>query len=102
MSAIQALVSHFKANAAVRQRVGVRIYRQLAARKAELPYIVIERAGTTHERHQTAVAGLAESAFEVTCWAKSADEVDDLADALRKSLDMREHAAIRSKPYVIT
>ena len=41
MSAIQALVSHFKADAAVRQRVGVRIYRQLAARTAELPYIVI-------------------------------------------------------------
>ena len=102
MSAIQALVSHFKANAAVRQRVGVRVYRQLAARKAALPYVVIERAGTTHERHQTAVAGLAESAFEVTCWATSADEAEDLADDLRKSLDMREHVDIGSQPNVIT
>lgn len=101
-SAIASLVSHLKADFAVAQRVGSRIYRQVAKRSAALPYMVVERTGTDHRHHQTAAAGLVATAFGLTCWADSAETAEGLAEDVREALDGLHHQDIGTQPNVIT
>lgn len=101
-SAIASLVSHLKGDFAVAQRVGSRIYRQIAGQAAVLPYIVVERTGTDHRHHQTAAAGLVATVFELTCWADGAEAAEGLAEDVREALDGLHHQDIGTQPNVIT
>lgn len=101
-SAIASLVSHLKGDFAVAQRVGSRIYRQIAKRSAVSPYIVVERVPNEHLHHQTAAAGLVRGAFELTCWADGAEAAEGLSEAVREALDGLHHQDIGTQPNVIT
>ena len=102
MSAIGAVSSHLVHDPVVGLRVGFRVYRMVAARKAVFPYIVLQVISVRPVRHMTAAAGLRAQTVQLSCWAATADEMDALADEVRKSLDHRHHEDIGYEPDVVT
>ena len=101
MSAVGSVVSHLLGDTKVRGRVGQKVYRAVAARKAELPYIVVQKIGARRVRHMAAVAGLVAMSLQVACWADAVSGSDELADFVRRSLDHRNHEDIGSQPNVV-
>ena len=101
MSAIGSVVSHLVHDVKVGGRVGRKVYRSVAARKAELPYIVVQKIGARRVRHMTAAAGLVAMSLQVACWADTVTGADELADFVRRSLDHRNHEDVGQQPDVV-
>lgn len=102
MSVTAALASHCKEDADIAAIVGSRIYRQEARPRAPLPYIVIRQVGADHQRHMTAAAGLVQTVCSVECYGSTPNQSDDLADAVRESLDHKYSGDIGLTPNTVT
>lgn len=87
MSVSAALASHLTHSVAVEAQTAGRVYRGVARPKAKMPRIVFTQISGVPARHLSAVSGLKQTLFQIECWGSTADEADELADAVRDALD---------------
>ena len=66
--------------------VSTRIYPDRLPQNVTYPAIVFEHNGERSDEHMGGLSGLADSYFDVFCWAKSRLATVDLADAVRLAL----------------
>lgn len=67
--------------------VGQQVYPSPAPRSADPPYISFQRISKQTEHHLLGPNTLARARFQINCWAQGPDEADELAEAVRRSLD---------------
>jgi hypothetical protein len=81
------LVSYWKTVSAITSRVGsgasARIKRDAARQKWTAPFIVYTRNGGDVYRHLTGTAGVRTTIVHVYCWGDSADDADELSEAVK-------------------
>ena len=56
-------------------------------KKPPFHYITFQRVSNTHARHLLGGSGITNSRWQIDCWARYASEADQLADAVRRSMD---------------
>ena len=88
----RALRAHLLADAEIASLVEERVCRKIApsswfegseGRKA---YIVFTRQTTQHEANCNGPDGIVRALYEIVAWSRDADTTDELADAIRRSL----------------
>jgi len=104
----QALRAHLLADAEIVALVADRVCRKIApsswfenAPETPKAYIVFTRTGTDHDAHCGGPDGLAHSTYELVCWSRDADTTDDLADAVRRSLQ-EKYPMLGNGQHVVT
>ena len=102
MSLHAAIASHLLNDSDVALLVGDRVYRTIAPQDTAYPYITYQRITERRGRHFTAPAGLLATGMQIDCWSQDSNEVLDLADAVRRSLDHKNHAGMGLAPHKIT
>lgn len=82
-----ALHSIISSDTNVSALVSSRVYAIRAQENAALPYVVFRRTGGETVRHTTGSSGLARAEFQVECWDDAYDDVKDLREKVRLSLE---------------
>lgn len=68
-------------------------------RRCPLPYITYQFVGTgARARHMTNVSGLLWLPLQINCWAARDEQASDIAEAVRKGLDHKNHTDIGRAP----
>ena len=85
------LITYLKTQSDVTDLVGsgtaARIYRHLAKQGVSLPYIVMRIYEGVSYRHLSAITGIRTNRVQVVCYAATDDGADQLAEAVRLSVD---------------
>ncbi len=103
MSIQAAISSHLRHDSRVAWLVGERVFRTFAPQRFKgavtpYPYITYQKVTELRERHFTAAAGLVSAGIQIDCWSKDSNEVLEVADAIRRSLDGLNHKVIGRAP----
>ena len=84
----EAIYSHLTHDDAVVAFVKERVYPVgTAPATPRYPLLTYQRISGVHERHLKGGTGIVNSRMQINCWAESGRVVDDLADAVRESMD---------------
>ena len=84
----EAIYSHLTHDDAVVAFVKERVYPVgTAPATPRYPILTYQRISGVHERHLKGGTGIVNSRMQINCWAESGLVVDDLADAVRESMD---------------
>lgn len=94
----EALASHLLADVGVRRYVDSRVYHMTAPPTVGFPRVTYQVISQNRWRHYTDAAGLLDSQLQVDCWARTSGEAEDVAEAVRDSLDHTEHTDIGVGP----
>ena len=82
-----AIYDRLRNDATIIAIVGSAIYPSPAPRGQNPPYISFQRVDKMTERHLLGPNSLARARFQINCWAQGPDDADELAEAVRRSLD---------------
>jgi hypothetical protein len=69
--------------------VGSRIYRGIAPTSAVLPYMTLIRTGSEGVHHLAAPSDIADTDWQVDCWAENAVILEQLTESIRQAVDGR-------------
>jgi len=72
---------------AVTNIIGSRMSPLFLPADTELPALVYQQVGGPRDHVTAGPSGLAEPRFQITCWAATYKKADELADAVRQTLD---------------
>lgn len=72
---------------AVTNIIGTSIYPNVLEPAAELPALVYQQISGARDHVTAGPSGLAAPRFQITCWAKTYIKADELAEAVRQTLD---------------
>lgn len=87
MTPEEGLFAFLTADAGVSALVATRVYPNVAAQDASLPYIVYQRISTPRVGSHSGPSGLAHPRFQLTCADDSYSGAKALADSVRSALD---------------
>lgn len=87
MSAVAAMASHLKADTAVAALVSAKVFRVLAPRTVDLPYVVLQNIGDEPVRHMGGGSGVGTVRVECTGWAKTRSVARAIAAAIKGAMD---------------
>lgn len=73
----------------------------LSQRAPERPYIVFQLIGRDGWRHMENTSGVVDAPVQITCYADRDTDVDDVSEAVRRSLDHLHHRTIGRAPDTI-
>jgi hypothetical protein len=101
VSLFAAIKSHLLHHSKISLLVDDRVYHMVARRNPVRPYIVFQIISQDRWRHMTAVCGVVDTDVQLNCYADTADDADELAEAIRDSLDHFNHDDIGRAPDTI-
>ena len=87
MAIEDALYSLLAASGAVASHVGDRIYPVVRPQNSALPAIVYQQISGPRSHAMDGPSSLVESTWQVSCWAASYTQAEQLMDAVRSTLD---------------
>jgi len=87
MSVEKALCTKLNDTPAVTDIIGINIYPNVLEPAAELPALVYQQISGARDHVMAGPSGLASPRFQLTCWAETYAKADELADAVRQTLD---------------
>jgi hypothetical protein len=73
-------------NAGVRGIAGDRVYDRVARPNTKRPYVVFQRIAVAEEYTFGGLTRLVVPTFQVECWGNDADDVENLAEAVKSAL----------------
>ena len=82
-----ALWTYLTAQSTITDKVGMRIYPQLAPATAAMPYVTYQRIGYQGEKHLTANSALARAPYQLSIWGGNDAEAEDALIAIRDTID---------------
>lgn len=103
----RALRAHLLADAEITALVSDRVGRKIApsswfeGAEGNKAYIVFTRQGTQHEANCNGPDGIVRALYEIFAWSRDADTTDELADAVRRSLQ-EKYPMLGNGQHVVT
>jgi hypothetical protein len=104
LSLFAAIKSHLLHDSKVALLVDDRVYHMavLGERTPKRPYIVFQIIGRDGWRHMENTCGVVDGSVQITCYGDRDTDVDDVSEAVRRSLDHLNHRTIGRAPDTIT
>lgn len=87
MAIEKALCTILNGAQAVTDIIGTSIYPLVMSADVVLPAIVYQQISGQRDQVMAGPSGLASPRFQITCWADTYKKADELADAVRQTLD---------------
>lgn len=81
-----ALYDHLTTDANVFAALGLSVYNQMAPATESPPYAVISRVSATHVETFDGPSGLVEARIQISVWATTPDQAEDVAELIRLAL----------------